>query len=648
MRRMKEAETKDKSLESIYQLDKKTPLGEGAFGQVFLGIHRTTGEKVAVKKIWKEFTDREDCQREMNALLHIRAHGGHPHICSLRENFDEKEHYALVLDLINGGELFDRLVENGAYSELDASRLMREVASAMNFLHGIGVVHGDLKPENLMLSQTHTSAIIKVVDFGCSELTNDANVLPSSSSPLPLNNKEHRNSSGTVAYSSPEQHQNIHNQNLQMAPSKALDMWALGIILYIMLTGMHPLDPEGMASDEELKERLQTIYKKKINILKSAGPVKSFARQHLSPSAIQLLSRLLEPDPKKRITASELVENSWIRGITAASQKIEDSDKRLSKFRKYRSKIETKVFQELMALAELQKTTNSDGSLFQKAFSSMDKEDKGFLTVNDVAGGGAVEAAQLMSRGTATGTTAISDTPNTSDMSLSEFSDLLGENMVSRYFPSGHVLYREGDIGNHMYFINSGKIEVTTKDGFRATLKHGDTFGEGGLLNENRQRSATLKTLTPVHVIQIDRECFTKYLKSSDSVLAMQLREKVNARKKGRAEYILSKHKDLAEERVPKGHVIYSKGDRADRIYTLTDGIVDVVNTKGQRVYDVKPGELFGVQSFLMEQQGRRAFAKCVSPHGCIIKSLPAQTVAQVLTSNPGIRESLMDLALRR
>jgi hypothetical protein len=144
LRRMREVETKDASLDTIYKIE-SAPIGEGSFGQVFLGKNRQSGERVAVKKIWKEFTNREDCQREMNALLHIRAHGGHPHICSLKENFDEDEHFALVLDLINGGELFDRLVDNGAYSELDASRLMREVASAMNFLHGIGIVHGDVR-----------------------------------------------------------------------------------------------------------------------------------------------------------------------------------------------------------------------------------------------------------------------------------------------------------------------------------------------------------------------------------------------------------------------------------------------------------------------------------------------------------------------
>lgn len=143
LRRIRQVETKNATLESKYKVAKK-PLGEGAFGQVFLGKNRLTGEQVAIKKIWKEFTKREDCQREMNALLHIRAHGGHPHICSMKENFDEKEHFALVLDLINGGELFDHLVENGAYSELDASRLIREAVSAIDFLHGIGIVHGDV------------------------------------------------------------------------------------------------------------------------------------------------------------------------------------------------------------------------------------------------------------------------------------------------------------------------------------------------------------------------------------------------------------------------------------------------------------------------------------------------------------------------
>jgi len=325
LRRMQQSETKDSSLEAKYKITSSKPIGEGAFGQVFLGIERKTGEKVAIKKIWKEFTNRQDCQREMSALLHIKEHGGHPHICSLHENFDEAQHYALVLDLINGGELFDRLVENGAYSELDASRLMREVVSAMNFMHGIGLVHGDLKPENLMLSQTHESPIIKVVDFGCSELVDQPYSTPTNKKTT----TPERNSKGTVAYYSPE-----FGLKSQQAPTKALDMWALGIILFIMLTGLHPLDPEGDSSDDQLKANLRHLYQKKINLMHSPK-LKPFFN-HLSPSAIQLLTLLLEPNPSKRISASQLIEHSWIRGLTASTDRMENSDKRLSKFKKYK------------------------------------------------------------------------------------------------------------------------------------------------------------------------------------------------------------------------------------------------------------------------------------------------------------------------
>ena len=85
----------------------------------------------------------------MNAFLHIRKSGGHPNICGLQEYFDEGDNFYLILDLVQGGEMFDHLIKDGAYSEADAARLVREVGSALSFLHGIGLVHSDLKPENL-------------------------------------------------------------------------------------------------------------------------------------------------------------------------------------------------------------------------------------------------------------------------------------------------------------------------------------------------------------------------------------------------------------------------------------------------------------------------------------------------------------------
>ncbi|MGK3733178.1 MAG: serine/threonine protein kinase [Bacillariaceae sp.] len=114
----------------------------------FLSSHNI-GELYAVKKISKQYTTDATFEREMDAFMHMRQSGDHPNICGLHENFEEGNFYYLILDLVQGGEMFDHLIRDGAYSEADAARLVREVGSALNFLHGIGLVHSDLKPENL-------------------------------------------------------------------------------------------------------------------------------------------------------------------------------------------------------------------------------------------------------------------------------------------------------------------------------------------------------------------------------------------------------------------------------------------------------------------------------------------------------------------
>jgi len=138
--RMEQDSIKD-SLETRYDVDWKTPLGEGSFGVVYLGMEKFGQEAVAVKKIGKKHTNAAELQLEMRALMHLRDSGGHPNICSLREHFVEGDYYYLILDLVAGGELFDALVSQGAYSELDAARHIREAASALAFMHGVGVTH---------------------------------------------------------------------------------------------------------------------------------------------------------------------------------------------------------------------------------------------------------------------------------------------------------------------------------------------------------------------------------------------------------------------------------------------------------------------------------------------------------------------------
>jgi Protein kinase domain len=140
--RLEQTSARGETLESKYVVNWKEPLGRGAFGAVYVATNRKTQEKVAVKKISQRYTDSEAFQREADALLHIRACGGHPNICGLRENYNPKGdgHFYLVLDLVSGGEMFDNLCNQGAYSEADAAHMVRDIASALAFMHGIGIV----------------------------------------------------------------------------------------------------------------------------------------------------------------------------------------------------------------------------------------------------------------------------------------------------------------------------------------------------------------------------------------------------------------------------------------------------------------------------------------------------------------------------
>ena len=267
------------------------PLFIGAYGDVYLCRERATGKPFALKKIPKEFTEDAEFQREMNALLHIRAHGGHPNICMLNENFDEQDDYLLVLDLVDGGEMFEYLIKHGAYSEVDASRLLRQVASALDFMHGIGVVHADLKPENVMLRKTRGDAVIKLIDFGCSEVLSHPEE-EITGVRLPSRTLTHQEGA-TTAYCPPEAF-----DDKEIAIDASVDMWALGVIVYMMLLGRHPFDLECDASDEEIARRIKEQRQPPLKDSPYAG--------NLSPSALDLLSKLMEPDPQKRMTAHEV------------------------------------------------------------------------------------------------------------------------------------------------------------------------------------------------------------------------------------------------------------------------------------------------------------------------------------------------------
>jgi serine/threonine protein kinase len=604
------------TLKSKYKVDWANPLGEGAFGAVYKGINRETGEPIAVKKMPKRITDTVTFQREMDALLHLREAGGHPNICGLRENFEEGHYYYLVIDLITGGEMFDKLCSHGPYSEADAARLVREVASALAFLHGIGIVHGDMKPENIMLSSESTSdAVIKLVDFGCAQVIDQES---------PFASNQVKTSVNTPAYCPPEVLK-LKGKESNLDPT--FDMWALGVIIYIMLTGCHPFDLYGDATDEEIEHAV--LYRKRPPLHKS--PITA----HLSKDAIEVIENLAQWDPKQRLNANQLLHNPWVRGETASMIKIADSDKKLSAFRAFETKIAEKVFKDMLSFSQnaeegaLAKRT----SLLEQSFQNLDPEHRGYITVSQLQ--------KLAKDGSITQ----SDNSGDEQLSLSDFSVLLEHNMKNRYFPKGHVVYREGEIGNAMYFLNSGSVEVFNKDGFYKTLRQpGSFFGEGALLNRDKIRSASIKCTTPIHVIEISREYFEKYL-AADMDVNLDLRARDKSRKRQRVKNLLQLQKNLQERQFSRGGFIFKAGDDAKDLYILKDGEVDL-SVQDLSVFSVGPGTMLGEYSLLFGRL-RNATATCLSD-SCTLHVLPARDFHSLLESHPTLKANIRDICLRR
>jgi CRP-like cAMP-binding protein len=409
----------------------------------------------------------------------------------------------------------------------------------------------------------------------------------------------------------------------------AVDMFAVGVIIYIILTGMHPFDLSGESTEKEMNDRVRK---------KQAPPLrKSAITAHLSPSAIDLIERLIQWNPKKRMTAHEMLEHPWVRGETAKKGKIADSDKRLKSFRKYKSKLEAKVFASMVQWSDSsdeESAIKKTSSLIERSFQLLDSEHRGYITTSDLEKLNPNVVKESKPK----------EDEESHQLSLSGFSDLLSENMKNKYFPAGHVIYHEGERGHNMYFINSGRVEVSTRDGFKTITEQGDFFGEGALLNKGSRRNATIRCLTPVHAIEISKEYFEKYLKDGYDI-ALSLKEKNRMRQRSRAQSILTLQKSLTEHTMKKGDYLYKQGEDGNNLFLVQEGAVDVM-VENHTVFTSGPGGLCGEYALIFGRP-RNTSAVCVSDQ-CIVQSMEAKDFDKLARSNPYVRESLREMALRR
>jgi serine/threonine protein kinase len=240
---------------------------------VKLATHAVTSHKVAVKilnksKI-KQLGMEEKVQREIN-ILHLCTH---PHIIRLYEVIDTPTDIFLVNEYVSGGELFDYIVSKGRLSADEARNFFHQIISGVEYCHFQKIVHRDLKPENLLLD---ANLNIKIADFGLSNLMRDGDFL--------------RTSCGSPNYAAPE----VISGHLYAGPE--VDVWSCGVILYALLCGSLPFDDESIP-----------------NLFKKIKSGMYSLPTHLSQLAKNLIPRMLEVDPMKRITIPEIRLHPWFQ-----------------------------------------------------------------------------------------------------------------------------------------------------------------------------------------------------------------------------------------------------------------------------------------------------------------------------------------------
>lgn len=268
-------------------------IGHGASGEVFLVSNRFSNEKFACKVVRKDSTinDAKSMSTEIEIMKKIR----HRHIVSMFELYESPKCLWIILEYVNGGDLRDYLLNVKVYTEVIAARFMKQMLMAIHYLHTIGVVHRDLKLDNILKQGTGDNCDLKIADFGLSALVRigeggyDAEESSKRKSYCEL-----REMWGTKEFFAPEL--------IDQAYGPQADMWSIGCIMYEMLAGRVAFPYREHSS--ELYERIQAgAYDMNVSSLRK-----------VSADAKDLLRSMLLVDPTKRVSASEALRHRWITG----------------------------------------------------------------------------------------------------------------------------------------------------------------------------------------------------------------------------------------------------------------------------------------------------------------------------------------------
>ena len=280
----------EKTVKQYYKFEKL--LGRGASGEVHLVKHHKSGANYACKVIKKDggMNDADSMNTEIEIMKHVR----HRHVVGLFELFESEKCMWLILELVQGGDLNFFISNHETYSERVVSHLFSQLLSGVHYLHGRGIIHRDLKLDNILLHGTVENGDVKIADFGLSALVKVGSTGYDRKDSA--KRKEYRGLTdmwGTASYFAPEL--------IAGAYGPQTDVWALGCVLYEMLSGKHPFESD---SDDELYAMIN-------------GAAYDLTQQpwdEISDGAKDLVRKLLRVDAVQRLSCSEALKHPWITG----------------------------------------------------------------------------------------------------------------------------------------------------------------------------------------------------------------------------------------------------------------------------------------------------------------------------------------------
>lgn len=327
-------------------------LGTGAFAQVRKVTNRKTKVVRAMKLVEKKKLTNEEEKEKFMAEIQILKQLDHPNILKIFEFYQDKKNYYLIIELCTGGELFDKIIEQGSFSEKEASYVMKQLLGAVYYAHSRNIAHRDLKPENILLDITSDGGYnIKVIDWGTAK-----NFDP---------NKKMTEKFGTAYYIAPEV--------LKQKYDEKCDIWSCGVILYMLLSGCPPF---GGRTDEEVLK----------NVAKGKYSLEGEEWEGISEEAKDLIRKMLTYDPSKRISAKDALEHKWfsqaLQQTTVNKELMQHNLRNLKTFR-----AEQKLQQAAFTFIASQLTSKEEKQQLMETFKQLDKNGDGILSREEILEG---------------------------------------------------------------------------------------------------------------------------------------------------------------------------------------------------------------------------------------------------------------------